>query len=389
MRWSIVVVIFGLFACASKNNGLTPLQLSQLPPPPYSQSLFSETQPDVESISDIFKLSDDQKSNFYNYFNAAKHRKFYPNKRIANYLNNKLSGFNFYSDTLTASQSLSNRLGNCLSLAIVTHSLAQLVGVKVEYELIETIPIYQREGDVILASQHVQTLLYDPGPGEFDGQIPLWRGYIRVDYYPVKGSKPLRKVKHPEFIMMFYLNRAAEAIVQQDYALAYAYLTVVLQNNKVEGQALNMMAIVHNRMGLPEFAESLYQYGLQYGLERDRYELLYNYHLLLKAQQKFAQAKVVYDELRMYPDHNPFRWISKGEVALTNHEYDRAIWYFRKAADIADYLYEPYVGIARAKMALGNRNGALKALEMVMEKAQKSSVKNLYRLKYRQLTDYQ
>lgn len=389
MRYWIVVLLLNLFACASKNNGLTPLQLSQLPAPPYSQSLFSQSQSEVESIDSIFKLNDEQKSDFLSYFNAAKNRKYYPNKRIANYLDNKLTGFNFYSDTLTASQSLSNRLGNCLSLAIVTHSLAQLVGVKVEYELIETIPIYQREGDVILASQHVQTLLYDPGPGDFDGHIPLWRGYIRVDYYPVKGSKPLRKVKHQEFIMMFYLNRAAEAIVQQNYSLAYDYLTIVLKNNKIEGQALNMMAIVHNRMGLPDVAESLYQYGLQYGLERDRYELLYNYHLLLKSQQKLAKAKVIYDELRLYPDHNPFRWISKGELALTNQEYDRAIWYFRKAANIADYLYEPYAGIARAKMALGNKYGALKALEKVVEKAQKSSVKNLYRLKYQQLTDYQ
>ena len=388
MRWLIFIQVLILSGCSTfgdfqlqKTDANT---LSQLVVP-YDRNLFEGENLSVESIDEIFYLTESQKKDFWTYFNNPRNRDVYPNHRISRYLSSKLGTFNFYSDTLTASQALSNQLGNCLSLAIVTHALADLAGVTVKYELVKTPAIFQKEGDVVLASQHVQSLLYDPGPGEFNGKGPIWRSYIRVDYYPTGDTEPLRRVPTDEFFSMFYRNRAAEAIGAGRLSKAYAYLTEVLSRNKTDGQAINSMAVLHERMGEKEKARELYLFGLQYGEKSAEFDLLYNYHILLKTTGQAEELAIVEERLNRYKDKNPFRWVSKGEQALVSKNYRAAIRYFQKASKLASYLHEPYAGIAKAQAALGNAKAAKRALRKAIEKSRKAETKNLYQLKYETL----
>ena len=388
MRWLFFIHILFLTGCSTLSEvSLKKTELNKLSQldVPYDRNLFKGESLEVESIEEIFYLSEKQKADFWNYFNNPRHRDVYPNRRISQYLSSKLDTFNFYSDTLTASQALSNQLGNCLSLAIVTHALAELAGVTVKYELVKTPAIFQKEGDVVLASQHVQSLLLDPGPGEFNGREPLWRSYIRVDYYPTGDTNPLRRVPTDEFYAMFYRNRAAEAIGAGRLSKAYAYLVEVLSRNKTDGQAINSMAVLHERVGEMKSAQALYQFGLAHGEKSAEFDLLYNYHILLKTTGQTDELANVENRLERYKDKNPFRWVSKGDQALKDKNYRGAIRYFQKAIKLASYLHEPYAGIAKAQAALGHAKAAKRALRKAIEKSRKAETKNLYQLKYESL----
>ncbi|WP_196138186.1 tetratricopeptide repeat protein [Aliikangiella sp. G2MR2-5] len=382
MRCIVLILALLISACANFSHQVKPFNLNDIPSPPISSQLFIDSSNVVVEIDDVFRLTKAQQEDFFKYYNRPKNRNLYPNKRIYQYLTEKMKGFNFYSDTLTANEAISQKLGNCLSLAIVTHSLATLVGVEVQYELVETPPIYQREGEFVLSSQHVQTLLFEPEPGDFYGQAPLWRGFIRVDYYPAQGTETLRKVSTKEFYAMFYRNKAAEAMTKADYEVAFQYLRKALELIKNDNQAINMMAIIHERKGHSEKAEELYLYALEYGRKDEQFELLFNYHLFLESQGRHSEALEIQRKIAYQQNKNPYKWVNLGDSAFAHKDYSSALGFYRKALKLADYLHEPYAGIAKAQYQLGNVKGALRNFKKAIDKSHDDSIKKLYFLKY-------
>jgi len=382
MKWFALILVLLISACASTPTHLDLQKKYANLEKPYKSDLFKDEFVEIEELNEVFYLTEEQKEDFLAFFNDHKNRKLYPNKRISKYLNRKMQSFNFYSDTLTASQALGNQLGNCLSLAIVTHALADLVGVKVKYELVNTPPIFQREGDIVLASQHVQSLLLDPTRVEFGGRGPMFPGSIRVDYYPVGESKRLRRVEHEEFFTMFYRNKAAESMAANRLNLTYAYLLRVFKANPVDGQALNIMAVLHERIGEEEAAEDIYKFALEYSEKSSRYDLLYNYHLMLLKQGRTEEANSISNILYRQKDINPFRWVSRGDRALAKKEFSKAIKYYKKAIKLADYLHEPFAGMAKSYFALGKPHAAKRAMKSAIKNSRKQEDRNIYQLKY-------
>ena len=383
MRLLVLLVVF-LTACATQPARDSLNGLGALPDPPLLDNSYFGEEPSIVSVDEIFELTAEQKKNFSNYFNNFRYRRLLPNRRISRYLQDHLDQFNFYSDTLIARNALSQNLGNCLSLAIVTKALANVVNVEVGYELVSTPPIYQKEGDIILSSQHVRTLLFEPKPGEFEERQLFWRGFVRVDYFPSAGTRALRNVDEIEFYTMFYRNKAAEALTQNDHNLSFWYLKKGLELDKTDAHIINMLAVIHGRLGYPDYAEKLYLYGLKYG--REKFELLHNYHILLVKQERTEEAEKIAIELGEYDDPDPYKWVSLGNVSYDGGDYTTAIHYYKKAIKMADYLHEPYEGIARAEFSRGKLNSARRAIEKAIKNAHKKETASIYQAKYDYIT---
>lgn len=379
MRLPIVIIILLLTACTS--NPVSEIAMvNKVPlPPPVLDSQFGKPIK-VLSLSEIFSLTQQQQDDFFSYFNKRKNNLLNPNKRIYKYLEGHLKNFNFHSDTLTAKEVLSQDLGNCLSLAILTKSLSNLADVRIAYQLVETPPIYQKEGGILLSSQHVRTVLYDPEVEKEPGIFNFWKGRITVDYFPSRGTRTLRRVEENEFYSMYYRNKAAEAMVRGDLNLAFWHLKESLALKQDDAQAINMMGIIHARKGFYEHAEKLYVYGLEYGEEK--LELLNNYHDLLVKRGRLEDAKEIANQLSNYEDLNPYKWISVADAAYNAKDYSTAITYYRKALKMAEYLHEPHAGIARSQYLLGNPAAAAKEIRKALKKSHKQKTTALYQTKY-------
>ncbi|TQV87284.1 tetratricopeptide repeat protein [Aliikangiella coralliicola] len=383
MRLLVLLVVL-LTACGTQPTRGPLTGLSTQPDLPMLDDSHFGPVPPIESVDSIFELTAEQKKDFLRHFNSLRYRSLLPNRKISRYLRDKLDQFNFYSDTLTAHDALSQNLGNCLSLAIVTKALADVVNVEVGYELVSTPPIYQKEGDFVLSAQHVRTLLFEPRIGEYEERQLFWRGFIRVDYFPSAGTRALRNVDEIEFYTMYYRNKAAEALTKDNDNLAFWYLKKGLELNKNDPHVINMLAIIHSRAGYPDYAERIYQYGLQYGNER--FELLHNYHLLLVRLERTEDAAKIAAELSEYDDPDPYKWVSLGNIAYEAEDYSTAIYYYKKAAKMADYLHEPYEGIARAQFSLGKLKSARQAIKKAIENTHKKETTSMYQAKYDYLT---
>ncbi len=392
IQFLTLFILLSITACSSVSNNKnakkpsTPAsQVKPIPPLPtlLSSSYFGE-QKSIIPIEQVFSLTQQQKQDFLKAFNSEQYSSKEPHKRIYQYLENHLTDFNYYSETLNAAESLTQNRGNCLSLAILTKTLADLTDVEIAYQLVETAPVFKKEGNIIVSSQHVRSVLFSPASEEPDAWLII-RGRIYIDYFPTFNSHVLRKVDGAEFKSMYYTNKAAESMIQKDNSQAYWYLNEALKLKQNHSHAINMMALLHENVGYPDYAEKMYQFGIAHSQEN--LDLLNNYHSLLKSQQRIIEAKEIARQIGRKNDLNPYKWISLGNTSYNSREYEKAIRYYRKANKLAPYLHEGFAGIARSKIQLGNPDYAKKAINKALDNTRNNNTRKLYQAKLDMLTE--
>lgn len=374
----LLVVLCCLCAC-QKPTQYRSLQL--MSKPPLLDESILKPRPEIPVIEKVISLTDQQKNDFLKSYGNDDAL---PSLRVFNYMSNHLTKFNYYSDTLTASEALAESSGNCLSLAILTKSLADLAGIGIRYEMVRTPPVFQKSNEVLLSSQHIRAVLYNSPvePGTLPSTVTK---SITIDYYPSEGTDTLRWVDEKEFFSLFYTNKAAESLAYNNLDDAYWYLKEALKIKASNVQAINMMGIIYGRKGLFDGAEQWYLYGLNFG--RDQFDLLKNYYALLKRMDRKQDAERIAQQLSQYDTNNPFDWIALGDDAYQDKHYKKAIKYYKKAAIMAKYLHEPYAGIARSQYMMGNKKSAYKAMKLALKNTHKGDVLAVYQAKYNLLNE--
>ena len=369
---SILVISFLLLSCKTTTSPVSENKAPVLTYPDFLGEKVFGSPIKIIKPSDILQLNPAQQAHFFQFFHSTQQQEIAENMRIYNYLESHLHNYNYYHETLIASQSLIQNKGNCLSLAIVTKALADLVDVKISYKLVETEPVFQKEDNLVISSQHVRTQLYEKQKDE--GK--LFPSSITVDYFPDTNARTLRAVDENEFFSMYYRNIAAQALIDNELNSAYWNIRAALDLKRNDSEALNMMALLHKRTGYISHAENIYQYAIKAG--EDKLSALNNYHSLLLSLGKTGKAQEIESELEKYNDPNPFIWLSIGNSAYNNGNYRKAIRYYNKAKNLAPYMHDIYAAIARSEYQLGNLNKAKKTLTIAKEKSHQQKTKLIY-----------
>lgn len=335
--------------------------------------------PAVISIAEIHQLSDEQRRAFQRYFDDPRNRDKAPHRRVADYLESITSGFHYRGETYTASEALEYSAGNCLALAVLTTGLARLANVEVEYQLVDSAPVFESRANHIRRSLHVRSLLIDPAWEPPEGHFVLSRPGINIDYFPSKLMRFIRNIDESEYFAMYFRNIAADAIEKQDLGQAYWLLMESLHLSPASPESLNMLAIVFDRAGDKRKSEEIYRYGIEHA-ER-RVSLLRNYGIFLKREGRDSEAAEIDAILAEQDEPNPFDWIHAGLEAYNDGEFRKAIDLFGKSVQLAPYLHEGHFGMAKAYYQLGNMTHAKRALEQALSNATAATTRELYEVK--------
>ena len=379
-RW-LAIVLTGLLAgCAGieHSQDLEPVS------PSFESHLFSES-PGVSAVADIFSLSEKQQHDFLEYFNHPSGQNIPAHQRVYDYLEAITTNFTYQGETFTASSALNESSGNCLSLAILTTALAKLGGVETGYQLVDSTPVFESHGSVIYKGLHVRTKLYDPAWQPKEGFFTLSRPGLLVDYFPSDRDRFISNINETEYTAMYYNNLAGEAISREDYSAAYWLLRKSLGLTPDNASAINSMAIVYRRMGDVAKSEQIYQYGIRY--LPNNVSLLRNYRVLLKQQERFDEVEKINKTLAQIDDSSPFDWLHAGQRAYNNGEFKDAVFFYKKAVEIAPYLHESYAGMAKAYYQLGDRSGARRELINARKFSNRQSIQSMYQAKLMALTN--
>lgn len=375
------IIVITLAGCTSLPETSTAVSQSEektnaAPPPPEMHSalfeidssyLFVDTDP-----HSIFTLTEEQQQSFlYAFHHELEHLA--PHHRFGEFLKRLTASYNYLERTLTAQQAFDGTAGNCMSLVVLTSALAELVELDIQYRQLTTNPLFDMQAGMILVSDHVRSRIYAP---RTQG-LGVLRPYITIDYFPTRTSRGGAVLEKSDLVAMFYTNRAAEMMLEEQMSAAALYTSLALSSAPTHGGSLNMAALLHARAGLLDKAEAFYRYGLEF--EPENINLLNNYQVMLQRQSRDAEAQVIKEKIAALDNANPYQLIALAQHAMTQHEYRRAITFYDQALDIAPYLQQAYLQKAVALEALGHSERAASVLQEGLMQAQRAATDELFK----------
>ncbi|MCC2605426.1 tetratricopeptide repeat protein [Planctobacterium marinum] len=324
----------------------------------------------------LFQLTDTQIAEFRAWYDAPHRADIEPHERLYNYLESYTYGFDYRGNTYTASEAMTEKAGNCLSLAMMTTALARVAGIETGFQMVNATPVFKQKNNVLLLSYHVRTYLYDPNWQPKQGVLTLIRPRLVVDYFPNRYDVPGDAVSEALFMSMYYRNLAADALLENDTRNAFWLTRKALELAPEDAENINLMAIIYRRLAMPELSEQYYQYGM--AVAQNNTNMLSNYAILLESQNRTRDAEKIRQRLLDFPDNNPYAWIKLGHEAYQEENHSRAINYYKKAMALAPYLDEIYFGLAKSLYRRGEYAKAAQAMRVAAEKSWEQSERNLY-----------
>ena len=347
-------------------------------PAPQFLDLFGE-RPDIPQLDTVLTLTPQQQQAFLEYFNLPKNQTVPPYMRVANYLFENTLNLQYDGITLTAAQTLELNKGNCMSLALLTTALVKLANVDISYQLVDSSPVFGLTDNLVKKEIHIKSVVYQRAASNVSKTALLLSDRVFIDYFPSRRGRFISNLTAEQFIAMYYLNIAGEALEKQDYAGAYWHLREALDYNPYDAAAWNTMAVVYRRAGEPAKAEEIYKFAIAHA--EDKLTLLKNYHLLLTSQQRTVEAAAIEKQLDGMDDPSPFHWYTLARSAYAMQDYPAAIRYFDRALKMAPYLHEAHLGKAQSFYQLGYLTEAELALKKAILNVDKSSTRSLYEAK--------
>jgi len=335
----------------------------------------------IEQADEIFSLNEQQQKHFTAYFKSIRNIDKDKYEKVFQYLLDLSHEFKYSDSTLVAKDTLASKHGNCMSLAVLTASLAKFSGVDIEYQMVNRLPIYQEYGSIVFNAKHIRSVLTEPF--DSDAEIQAIRGRAIVDYYPSRFNYVDGIIDENGFVAMYYRNRSAEELGKDNYQHSYYYLLESLKLEPDQEESINNLAVLHRRIGAEDKAEELYLYGIKKA--KKKVSLLRNYRSLLQRQGRQDEARVIDEKLKVIDDENPFIWLHAANEAYDDSDYKGAIELYEKVLEKASYLHQAHFGIAKSKFMQGKFRAAEVALEKAMEEAFDENSKSIYEAKLHML----
>jgi len=190
---------------------------------------------------------------------------------------------------------------------------------------------------------------------------------------------------------MFYNNKGAEELVNENYLVAYQYLKKATQTDSEFASAWGNLGILYKQSGYFDMAENAYRKAIS--LQRNNLTSLGNLALLLNKQGRFDEAKPIEAFINKLRIKNPYYHALLGDEAFFNESYKLALQHYKKAITLDDEQHEFYFGLAKAyykqdKLILAQRS-MKKAVSLTSAKdTQRQYIAKLNFLRHQETTHH-
>ena len=288
--------------------------------------------------------------------------------------------------TRNAAQAFEARAGNCLSLVIMTAAFAKHLGMPVRYQSVLIDDTWSREGDLYLASSHVNISL---AKRAVDARVGFDASHLlTIDFLPpdeVRGHRT-RDVSETTIVAMYMNNRAVESLTRGQLDDAYAWARAAVLQDPGFLRAFNTLAVIYLRHGNLAHAERALQHVL--GSEPANTQALSNLVRALQAQGRGDDAALVSGRLARIEPFAPFYFYNLGRAAMRAGDYLLASELFSKEVDRAAYHHEFHFWLALAQFGLGDFEQANRHMALAKEYSPTRVLQDRYAEKLEHLRSY-
>jgi hypothetical protein len=294
-----------------------------------------------------------------------------------------------YDATMTrnAAQAFDARAGNCLSLVIMTASLAKEIGLPVRYRSVYVDDSWSRSGDVYFSIGHVNLALGRPAIEGGFGRDSA--DTMTIDFLPPQDVRrtPALIIGEETIVAMYMNNRAAEAFARGQLDDAYWWARAAIAKDRGFLNAYNTLGVVYHRHGDLREAE----YALGYALEREpkNAHIMSNLARVLGDQGRDAERRILTARLEQLEPDPPFSFYNRGQKALRDGDFRTAKAMFAKEVDRTPDYGEFHFWLAVAYVGLGDTASAREQLDLAIRNSANGRDRDLYAAKLARIAAHQ
>ena len=281
--------------------------------------------------------------------------------------------------TRTASETYDARMGNCLSLVIMTAAFAKELGMPVHFQSVEVENSWSRTAGLYLSSAHINI-----GLGQRPGDV--LHGYdpnrvLVVDFIPRDEAATLRtrELEEEDVVALYLNNRAAEALVQDRIDDAYWWARAAVTARPGTATTLNTLAVIYQRHGELALAERTFQAALT--REPENLSVLRNLEPLLLELGRPQEAQALAKRIASIEPAPPYYYFDKGMVALKAGDFDGAVTHFAREVRRAPYNDEFRFWLGIAHLKLGHLGDAREHIALAVDHSTRGDMREVYSAK--------
>ena len=270
------------------------------------------------------------------------------------------------SVTRNAAETFDARMGNCLSLVLMTAAFARELGLSVQFRDVLIDDVWTRNNGLYFASTHVNLSLSRRSPDTLRGFQTDARS-LTIDFMPPEQSATLRS--HPleerEIVAMYLNNRAAEALSQQRLDDAYWWARASALQLPTFATAYNTLGVIYQRHGASAQAERAFKASLQ--LEPESTVAMHNLVPVLARLGKAAESGAMAARLAALEPTPPYFYFHKGVTAMEQGQYGEARRLFSKEVRRSPFNHEFHFWLALAHLRLGEAGAARAEMALALD----------------------
>lgn len=235
---------------------------------------------------------------------------------------------------------------NCLSFAQLYVGLAREIGIPVYFLRVADLQSFEREGDLIVASEHI-TAAYGP---------PTRRRIVEFTSRPFGEYHEVEPISDVTATALYYSNIGAERIRAGRFAEAESLLRTAVQLDPELGDGWVNLGVALLRGDRVADAESAFRRALE---ANPRLLPAYqNLAALLERAGRGEEAAALLAITDQRMNRNPFSYLALGDVALRGGNVAQAERFYRRALRMGAANAEPMAALGRCAMASGRRRDA-------------------------------
>lgn len=259
------------------------------------------------------------------------------------------------SFTATAAEVMRKRKANCLGFVNLFVALAREMGLDAFFVAVDDRPIYDREGDLVLISDHVSA--------GFGGGSDL----RLLDFQ--EGENPeyknVRAVSDLEALAKYYSNRGAELVREDKAKEGKLWLETAVKIAPLLPASWVNLGVARRRTGDLPGAEVAYRTALE--ADPRTLSAYQNLAALLKLRGQEEEAIRLLAATEKAGNKNPYSYLSLGDWNRESGRLVEARRCYKRALLLDGHKAEPYAAMGEVELAGGHPDRARRWLR----KAQK------------------
>jgi len=365
-----------LLACQSNNDNRN-----------YSQKLINSlyldqkfTKPllfEIESEQDIFMLDHEM----ITLVNEKLKNSYSPEKKANILLDHIFSQDNIalsYTSNanITAREAFHSQTANCMSLTIMAYALAKEAGLVVDFQQVEIPEYWIRNGQYNLLTGHINLLIKTKD--RLNKTTVYGSNTLQIDFDPYVRKESFSKnvIKKNTVLAMFYNNKGGQALVDDNYIIAYQYFKAATQADKLFSAAWGNLAVLYKLTNNDYLAEATYRHAI--ALEHKNYTALANLAILLRKNLAIEEAQTIEHKLHTKRNKNPYYHAVLADEAYYNQNYKQAVIHYKKAIKLNNKIHELYFGLAKVYYQMNRMPAAKQAIKQALRLNKTKHTERLY-----------